>query len=72
MEKKRYPQCNHCAVIIAEGITSRFMNVISLFNGAIPLIAIQLSATRAGSDISLNFVKVLDRNDYGSEEENRL
>lgn len=48
------------------------MNVISLFNGAIPLIAIQLSATRAGSDISLNFVKVLDRNDYGSEEENRL
>ena len=70
MEKKRYPQYNHCAVIIAEEITSRFMNVISLFNGAIPLIAIQLSATKAGNDISLNFVKVLDRNDYGSEEEN--
>ena len=70
MEKKRYPQYNHCAVIIAEEITSRFMNVISLFNGAIPLIAIQLSATMVGNDISLNFVKVLDRNDYGSEEEN--
>ena len=70
MEKKRYPQYNHCAVIIAEEITSRFMNVISLFNGTIPLIAIQLSATKAGEDISLNFVKVLDRNDYGTEEEN--
>lgn len=70
MEKKRYPQYNHCAVIIAEEITSRFMNVISLFNGAIPLIAIQLSATKVGDDISLNFVKVLDRNDYGTDEEN--
>ena len=70
MEKKRYPQYNHCAVIIAEEITSRFMNVISLFNGTIPLIAIQLSATKVGDDISLNFVKVLDRNDYGTDEEN--
>ena len=70
MEKKRYPQYNHCAVIIAEEITSRFMNVISLFNGSIPLIAIQLSATQVGDDISLNFVKVLDRNDYGTDEEN--
>lgn len=70
MEKKRYPQYNHCAVIIAEEITSRFMNVISLFNGSIPLIAIQLSATKIGEDISLNFVKVLDRNDYGTDEEN--
>ena len=70
MEKKRYPQYNHCAVIIAEEITSRFMNVISLFNGSIPLIAIQLTATKVGDEISLNFVKVLDRNDYGTEDEN--
>lgn len=70
MEKKRYPQYTHCAVIIAEEITSRFMNVISLFNGSIPLIAIQLSATKLGEEISLNFVKVLDRNDYGTDEEN--
>ena len=44
IEKKRYPQYEHCAVIIAENITSRFLNVISLFNGAIPLVAIQMSA----------------------------
>ena len=60
-EKKRYPQYNHCAVIVAEEITGRFMNVISLFNGAIPLIAIQMSAIRHGDDIELVFTKVLDR-----------
>ena len=42
-EKKRYPQYDHCAVIVAEEITGRFMNVISLFNGSIPLIALQIS-----------------------------
>ena len=36
IERKRYPQYDHCAVIIAEDITSRFLNVIGLFNGYIP------------------------------------
>ena len=31
-ERKKYPQHDHCAVIVAEEITGRFMNVISLFN----------------------------------------
>jgi hypothetical protein len=48
IERKRYPQYDHCAVIIAEDITSRFLNVISLFNGAIPLIAIQMQALNMG------------------------
>ena len=60
-EKKRYPQYNHCAVIVAEEITGRFMNVISLFNGAIPLIALQMSAIKNGDDVELIFTKVLDR-----------
>ncbi|MBE6902576.1 MAG: hypothetical protein E7478_08885 [Ruminococcaceae bacterium] len=60
-EKKRYPQYDHCAVIVAEEITGRFMNVISLFNGSIPLIALQMSAYRQGDDILLSFTKVLDR-----------
>ena len=34
-EKKRYPQYDHCAVIVAEEIIGRFMNVISLFNGEV-------------------------------------
>ena len=59
MEKRRYPKYNHVAVIVAEDITNRFLNVISLFNGAIPLIALQMCAMKTGDEISLNFVKVL-------------
>lgn len=42
IERKRYPQYDHVAVIVAEEIAARFLNVISLFNGYIPLIAIQM------------------------------
>ena len=52
----------HCAVIIAEDITSRFQNVISLFNGHIPLIAIQIGAYKIdGDNIALIFTKILDK-----------
>ncbi len=68
-EKKRYPKYNHCAVIVAEEITGRFMNVISLFNGTIPLIALQMSAVKHGDDIELIFTKVLDRINVGDDEE---
>ena len=66
-EKKRYPQYDHCAVIIAEEITGRFMNVIQLFNGSIPLIAMQVSAYKNGDDISLTFTKIIDRVTLGSD-----
>ena len=69
LEKKRYPQYDHCAVIVAEEITGRFMNVISLFNGNIPLIALQLSAHKLGDDICLTFTKVIDRITLGTDEE---
>lgn len=59
-ERKRYPQYDHCAVIVAEDITSRFNNVISLFNGNIPIIAIKMSALKFGEDIGLVFTTVLD------------
>lgn len=71
-EKKRYPQYDHCAVIVAEEITGRFMNVISLFNGSIPLIALQLSAYQTGEDVSLVFTKIIDRIELGTEEEEEL
>jgi len=53
LERKRYPQYDHVAVLIAEDITSRFLNVISLLNGFIPLIAIQLNAIQVGDQITL-------------------
>lgn len=60
LERKKNPQYEHCAVIIAEDITSRFLNVISLFNGFIPLIALQVKAIKLENKISLFFTKVLD------------
>src|SRR3989454_4470050 len=59
IERKRYPQYDHTAVIVAEDITGRFLNVISLFNGAIPLVAIKASAYQVGpGGILLTFTKV--------------
>lgn len=60
IERKRYPQYDHCAVIVAEDITSRFLNVISLFNGSIPLIAIQMQAIMVGDHVTLVFTTVMD------------
>src|SRR6266853_2908155 len=55
IERKRYPQYDHCAVLIAEDITSRFLNVIALFNGSVPLIAIQMQALRVAGKLTLVF-----------------
>jgi hypothetical protein len=60
IERKRYPQYDHCAVIIAEDITSSFLNVISLFYGTIPVIAIQMCAVEVGEHITLLFSTVMD------------
>lgn len=69
IEKKRYPQYDHTAVIVAEDITGRFLNVVSLFNGFIPLVAIQLQAYKSGDGVSLIFAKVLDQMRLGLIEE---
>lgn len=68
-EKKRYPNLLHTAVIVAEDITSRFLNVISLFNRAIPIIAIQMKAIETKEGVSLLFTKVLDTVERGLEDE---
>jgi len=60
IERKRYPQYEHTAVIVAEDITSRFLNVINLFNGTIPLIAIQMQALQAEGKIGLVCTTIID------------
>ncbi len=69
IERKRLPTYDHCAVLVAEEITARFLNVISLFNGAIPMMAIQLNALQLDGKIILNFTKVLDEIALGTTEE---
>ena len=69
IERKRYPQYDHCAVLVAEDITSRFLNVVSLFNGHIPLIAIQMQALEVGENLALSFITVMDEMTRGGDEE---
>jgi len=61
IERRRYPAYDHIAVLVAEEVTARFLNVIALFAGSIPIIAIQLNALKVDDKIVLNFVKVLDQ-----------
>jgi hypothetical protein len=69
IERKRYPQYEHCAVLVAEDITSRFLNVVSLFNGTIPLVALQMQALKVGEHITLIFTKVMDELSRGLVDE---
>lgn len=68
-ERKRYPQYDHCAVIVAEDITTRFNNVINLFNGSIPIIAIQMNAYKFGEQTGLVFTTVLNELTLGLVDE---
>lgn len=69
IERRRYPQYEHAAVIVAEEITSRFLNVIQLFNGHIPLIALKMTAYKVADEYALTFVKVLDELSFGLVDE---
>lgn len=60
-ERRRYPGYEHVAVLVAEDITTRFLNVMGLLSGSIPLIALQLDALRVEEHLLLNFVHVLDQ-----------
>ncbi len=72
IERRRYPAYDHVAVLAAEDITSRFLNVISLLAGSIPLIAIQIAALNVDGKIALHFVHVLDQTSLRTDDEYEL
>ena len=71
IERRRYPQYEHIAVIVAEEVTGRFHNVISLLNstGAIPLIAIQIQGVEVKGNLTLVATRVLDLVRRGTDAE---
>lgn len=69
IERRRYPAYEHVAVLVAEAVTARFLNVLALFSGSIPLIAIQLNALQVGDSIVLDFVRVLDQTELRVDDE---
>lgn len=59
-EKRKWPQRQHYAVLVAECITKRFFNVIHLFSHSIPIIAIQVNLIESNNQKILHFSKILD------------
>lgn len=59
-EKRKYPQRQHFAVLIAESFDRRYFNVIQLLSLTVPMIAIQADLLEVGSEKILNFTKILD------------
>lgn len=60
IEKRRWPQRQHFAVLVAENITRRFFNVVQLLSLSIPIVAIQANLIEANGVRILHFARVLD------------
>jgi hypothetical protein len=59
-EKRKWPQRQHFAVLVAEHINRRFFNVIHLLSHSIPIIAVQASVLEVNGKRSLFLTKILD------------
>jgi hypothetical protein len=59
-EKRKWPQRQHYAVLVAESIRRRFFNVIHLFSHSIPIIAIHVNIIESNNEKALHFSKILD------------
>lgn len=68
IERRRYPAYDHVAVLVAEDITSRFLNVMALLSGSIPLIALQATALKVEDKVVLHFARVLDQTALRSDD----
>lgn len=69
LERRRHPRHEHVAVLVAEEITGRFFNVVSLLAGAVPLVAIRMTGVRLPDGIGLVFTTVVDSLSAGPEDE---
>ena len=67
--RRTWPRDEHVAVIVAEDITSRFFNVIQLFSGHIPIVAIKMVVSKVNDGLVLQFVTVLNASIQSVDEE---
>jgi hypothetical protein len=68
-ERRRWGKRNHTAVLVAEGINTRFINVVYLLSEAIPIIGIQVSALELEGRLALHFTKMIDSYEEPEDEE---
>jgi hypothetical protein len=67
IEKRRWGKRNHTAVLVAERINTRFINVVHLLSQAIPIIGIQVSVVELEGKRGLHFTEMI--NSYEEPEE---
>src|SRR5688572_19315583 len=60
-ERRHYPAYDHVAVLVAEDVTTRFLSLLALFAGSIPLIVLQLNAIEVENCLTLGFTRILDQ-----------
>lgn len=58
--RRRWPRRSHTAVLVAETITSRFFNVVSLLSQVVPIIGIQANIVQVGETDALHFTKIIN------------
>jgi hypothetical protein len=69
IERRRYPAYEHVAVLVAEDVTGRFLNLLGLFAGTIPLVVLQCQALQVEQRIVIDFVKILDQRSLRRDDE---
>jgi hypothetical protein len=69
IERRRYPAYEHVAVVVAEDVTGRFLNILSLLAGTIPLVVLQCNALQVEGKLVLDFVKVIDQTSLRRDDE---
>jgi hypothetical protein len=60
LEKRRWGKRSHTAVLIAQGINTRFINVVHLLSQAIPIVGIQVSAVELDGKLGLHFTEMIN------------
>ena len=60
IEKRRFPQRQHFAVLVAENFNRRYFNIIQLISLNIPMIAVQLDVLETDNHYTLSFTKIMD------------
>ena len=55
------------AVLVAEEVTARFLNILQLIDGVVPIVVLQVSALQVGQQVVLSFTKLLDEVALGTE-----
>lgn len=69
-ERRRSPKYKHIAILIAENITNRYFNVISLFNKDIQIIAMQMTSFKENDNtLNIQFNTILDSSSYDDDED---